>query len=524
MKTRSSGADEVTQEVADSTELQSWPPSPEIEARPDNHNLDRDDEITSKKRSSGLHTPSTPGDVTPSPMELESMHISQHHFSTSTSTLGLQRQSAAPSSLGQLPEADRSPEAYRFLFVAFIVETVIWGLPSAYGVFLSYYMEEGVHGSTVGARLLPLVGACASGTMYLLGPPVALLLNPYPRFRILAIRIGCCILVLALLLSSFAKTAWQLLLTQGFMYSIGGSLAYYATFTFLSEWFVQRRGFANGVCFAGTALGGVLYPFALEALLSKYGSATTLRALSVLTAVLLGGSMPWLRPRIPVGKGSKGKAKNDPASNEATKRRRMSLWRNTKLWVFMFANIAQAFGFFVPTLYLPTFATSIGLSNKVGSATLACVNASSVFARVYLGILSDRISPHVIGAITLAASALSVFILWGVTSTSLAPLLIFSLVLGVACGGWTSLYAAVIRNAARDDPNLSTTLFGLISFTRGLGSILTAPISSLLLAHPLHHVKASVGFGVEGGKYGGLVIFAGMSLVVAAASELFILL
>ncbi|KDE05119.1 hypothetical protein MVLG_04462 [Microbotryum lychnidis-dioicae p1A1 Lamole] len=524
MKTRSSEIDKVTQEAVDSTELQSWPPSPEIEARADDHDLDRDDEITSKKRSSGLHTPSTPGDVTPSPMELESMDLSQHHFSTSTTTLGLQRQSAAPSSLGQLPEADRSPEAYRFLFVAFIVETVIWGLPSAYGVFLSYYMEEGVHGSTVGAKLLPLVGACASGTMYLLGPPVALLLNPYPSFRILAIRIGCCILVLALLLSSFAKTAWQLLLTQGFMYSIGGSLAYYATFTFLSEWFVQRRGFANGVCFAGTALGGVLYPFALEALLSKYGSATTLRVLSVLTAALLGASMPWLRPRIPVGKGSRGKAKNDPASNEATRRRRMSLWRNTNLWVFMFANIAQAFGFFVPTLYLPTFATSIGLSNKIGSATLACVNASSVFARVYLGILSDRISPHVIGAITLAASAFSVFILWGVTSTSLAPLLIFSLVLGVACGGWTSLYAAVIRNAARDDPNLCTTLFGLISFTRGLGSILTAPISSLLLAHPLHHVKASVGFGVEGGKYGGLVIFAGMSLVVAATSELFILL
>lgn len=41
----------------------------------------------------------------------------------------------------------------------------------------------------------------------------------------------------------------------------------------------------------------------------------------------------------------------------------------------------------------------------------------------------------------MAASSLSVLILWGATSTSLAPLLIFSLVLGLAAGGWTSLYS-----------------------------------------------------------------------------------
>lgn len=44
---------------------------------------------------------------------------------------------------------------------------------------------------------------------------------------------------------------WQLLLTQGLLYSIGGSMAYYPTFDYLQEWFHERRGFANGVCFAG---------------------------------------------------------------------------------------------------------------------------------------------------------------------------------------------------------------------------------------------------------------------------------
>lgn len=61
--------------------------------------------------------------------------------------------------------------------------------------------------------------------MYLFGPPVAWLVNPRPKWRVPAIRIGSIICVLALLLSSFANTSWQLLMTQGFLYSIGGSLA-----------------------------------------------------------------------------------------------------------------------------------------------------------------------------------------------------------------------------------------------------------------------------------------------------------
>lgn len=80
-----------------------------------------------------------------------------------------------------------------------------------------------------------------------LGPPVSLLLNPRPRWRVNVVRLGCCLCPLSLLLSSFAKAVrpqtllmkfvelsepisstlqpWQLLLTQGLLYSIGGAMA-----------------------------------------------------------------------------------------------------------------------------------------------------------------------------------------------------------------------------------------------------------------------------------------------------------
>ena len=49
--------------------------------------------------------------------------------------------------------------------------------------------------------------------------------------------------------------------------------------SYLTEWFFEKRGLANGVIFAGTALGGLILPFILDALLENFGIASTLRVL-----------------------------------------------------------------------------------------------------------------------------------------------------------------------------------------------------------------------------------------------------
>ncbi|KAK4058186.1 hypothetical protein OIO90_000925 [Microbotryomycetes sp. JL221] len=391
-------------------------------------------------------------------------------------------ESAAPTrAIPSLPPPDHGKQAMLFLASAFVVETVVWGVPSSYGVLLAYYEHHGVSGGVTGGQssiLLPLTSTFAAGLMYFLGPPIALLLNARPRWRQTAIRTGSVVCFLGLLTSSFSKEPWHLLLSQGLLYSIGGAFVYYPTFSYLSEWFVARRGFANGCCFAGTAAGGLVYPFIMDALLQRFGPGVTMRSLR--------------------------------------------LWRNRRLLIFLGANVAQSIAFFVITLYLPSFADSIGLSGAQGSAMLAAVNASAVISRVGIGIASDRMSPHIIGACTLSSASLAVLILWGVASTSFAPLLVFSLLLGLVAGGWTSLYASVIQEAAKDDNRLASTLFGLVSFTRGLGSILTAPISSYLITHSLKGASPSTAYGVAGGKYGSLVLCVGLVFSVAAMMELII--
>lgn len=56
------------------------------------------------------------------------------------------------------------------LVAAFLVESLVWGFPNAYGVFLAQYLDDPVWSSQKNATfLLPMVGPLSSGLMYCTG-------------------------------------------------------------------------------------------------------------------------------------------------------------------------------------------------------------------------------------------------------------------------------------------------------------------------------------------------------------------
>ena len=58
---------------------------------------------------------------------------------------------------------------------------------------------------------------------------------------------------------------------------------------------MRRRGMASGVMTAGTSVGALFLPIILPNLVNAYGTATTLRILSVAIMVLILPSLPFLR-------------------------------------------------------------------------------------------------------------------------------------------------------------------------------------------------------------------------------------
>jgi hypothetical protein len=146
--------------------------------------------------------------------------------------------------------------------------------------------------------------------------------------------------------------ATHLILFQGVLYAFGGgiypfhgfililnvpvALIYNPCLSYLSKWFVVRRGLAIGVISAGTATGGLLLPLVLPRLIDKYGPPATLRILSIVFRGLLLPALPFLKGRLPVARVHGPTARSAVTGREWTKSRNWNL--------FMIASTLQAFG------------------------------------------------------------------------------------------------------------------------------------------------------------------------------------
>lgn len=94
--------------------------------------------------------------------------------------------------------------------------------------------------------------------MYLGSPFSFALLQRFPSHRRFCAVAGLVIMTISLVSSSFATRVWHLILTQGILYAIGGSMLYTPAIIFLDEWFIARKGLAFGLMWAGT---GTYFPY-----------------------------------------------------------------------------------------------------------------------------------------------------------------------------------------------------------------------------------------------------------------------
>jgi MFS family permease len=117
--------------------------------------------------------------------------------------------------------------------------------------------------------------------MYCAAPLLFALYSRYPQFCQKSTFIGLPIVVVAIVFSSYATSVWNLILTQGVLYAVGGGLLYYPVFIFIDEWFIRRKSFAYGVMWAGSGCGGLTGPLLLDWGLHKYGPKVFLRGWAI---------------------------------------------------------------------------------------------------------------------------------------------------------------------------------------------------------------------------------------------------
>ncbi|KAK1963054.1 MFS general substrate transporter [Colletotrichum sublineola] len=259
--------------------------------------------------------------------------------------------------------------------------------------------------------------------MYLSGPLVIGLLRLFPRESRHAPILGLIVMCVALAASSFSRTVTHLIVTQGVFYAIGGAIAYCPCILYIDQWFVRRKGFAYGIMWSGTGLAGVVLPLLMEYLLGHMGFRTTLRLWSGLLFALTAPLAFFIKPRLPVSQATHAR----PFSNL-----RFILCRPFAL--YQVANVVEALGFFLPGIYLPSYAQSVlGASAYTSALTILLVNVASVFGCVAMGSLVDRFSAPSCLMLASAGATAGTFLAWGFSS-NLGVLYVFCVVYGLFAG------------------------------------------------------------------------------------------
>ncbi|KAJ7665697.1 major facilitator superfamily domain-containing protein [Mycena rosella] len=401
-----------------------------------------------------------------------------------------------------LPPMDGGFHALAYLASSWLVELLTWSYPFSYGVFLEHYKTHVFPDAP--SSVLALVGSMSTGIIYLTSWLILPLIARYPTLKKPMMSMGVVFCVGGLMGAAFANQPWQLVLTQGVIYALGGSFLYFPVMTYLFEWFSERKGLANGIIFSGTGVGGVVVPLIVEVLLRKYGHRVTLLSLAIAFAVLIIPAFPYIKSRHPQ---SASRTAAPPAID-------ISFVKSSAFWILFFANLAQGLPTYIPALYLPTFAADLGLDAAAGSATLSMLNGASVPGLIFLGWLSDHYDLRISMLVSTLGSALAVFLLWGL-STNLPVLLIFAFVYGAIGPSWSALWPRFITSIIGDDPRMSSLVLTVFIGGRGVGNVASGPVSTALMCRWALTDKTPFGYGLNG--YGPLILFTGSMLLLSTA-------
>ncbi|ODN91370.1 hypothetical protein L198_05882 [Cryptococcus wingfieldii CBS 7118] len=408
-----------------------------------------------------------------------------------------------------LPPVDEGWRAWLFLFAATVIVLLVWGLPFSVGI-LALYWNDTLFKNQGGLATLTLASTLQTGLLYICTAAAGFLMPALPRWRRELQFFGLLFAVLSMIASAFATKPVHILLCFGCVYPFSG-ITYMPCITLVFEWFHTRRGLATGILYAGTGLGGIIMPFLVSFLLDKVGYKATMIGFGLGYALVGSAAILAIRPRIPIVPNSHGQRERRGGNiNWASLKSRGFIVGTTMVFLMSLGN-------FIPSLWLPSYANALNLTNPNGTIILVILNASSIPGNALMGYLSDRIPLKLVMLFNLSMAALSCAILWGF-GTNGGMLVGFSIIFGALGLSFATLWTGMISVIAKDDPVAPPLVLAIFTLVRGIGSLVCGPISQSLLKLTALNGKASGAYGLH--NYGILIIYATVTILASGATGL----
>jgi MFS family permease len=312
----------------------------------------------------------------------------------------------------------------------------------------------------------------------------------WDRYGAIVIPPAAITYVFATMMTSLCETYWQFMLAQGLLGGIALGMTLSPANASTPQYFLKKRGTAMGCAIAGSSIGGVVFPIALNRMLenTNLGFGWSVRVCGfILLAVLIPSCMA-IKPRLPP---------------RQSKFFLPSAFKEVPYVVLTLALSCVFLGIFPPIFLIPDFAITQGMSNTLSFYLLAILNAASFPGRILPGILSDKIGK--LNMLVLAALSTGIVLLCWPAVSGNAGIFVFTAIFGFTSGAIFSAGTVAFASVPKDPRNIGTYI-GMGMGCVSIAALIGPPANGALVA-----------------RYGGFVQVAIMSGIFCLAGGLLVL-
>ncbi|HSF58718.1 MAG TPA: MFS transporter [Candidatus Binatia bacterium] len=305
--------------------------------------------------------------------------------------------------------------------IAFLTVGVAFGARNAFAVFLVAVIEEfhWSRGLASGALML------GSVMWTLAAPVIGMLLDRLgPR---IVLSGGAIIMALGFAVSGMADTVTEFYLGMGVLMGVGfAALPMTSQATFLSNWFIRKRGMAIGTAASGIGLGILLVVPWTQWLITTYGWRTAFFVVGGVLAIVVAPLNYFfqrqrpeemnLKPDFgaPTSRPSRGQVKasgpDGPSLKEA-----LRTWR---FWAFAFGVLAGAIPLHMVLIHQVAAVSDTGFSRELAAFGLGLIGLFTAPAMIVMGLLADRIGRQWSYLLGSASLMVGIFLLMMITDAN----------------------------------------------------------------------------------------------------------
>ena len=314
-------------------------------------------------------------------------------------------------------------------FNCWLVMFNTWGCNAAFGVFLSFFLNNNVFPGANRYDYALVAGiSVAMGQVF--APPALICMRLFGVRPV--VLFGAVLMCAGFVLASYAVKYWQLLMTQGVMVGISLAFAGAPLLTILPGWFLKWRAVAIGAALFGTGAGGVTYALAVNKMIQDNGDTKLcFQMLAITCSVCIGICVLLARTRTPVT--APGPRNWALIKSEIHRMFQLRVFRQPKVMLIALWFTLSLFGYNLMIFTLSPYAVARGMTQHQGSSLTAIMNGAQSIGRPLMGLAGDRYGR---ANLTVLMTILLTVLMYGfwLPAHTYVQLIFFSIIVGCCVG------------------------------------------------------------------------------------------